>query len=220
MAEDRFEQNVAAAASGRETDELRLPLLAERVQVEKRLVDIGYVEIRKRVVTEQVMIPVELRREEIEIRRVDAEEGVVTADEPRGAFVGSTLRIPVLRERAVVQKSVVVTGEVVVDRTQVFEFVDIAESVRTERVQVDENYRRDRAAFENHFRNRAAEGTRTFDRAEPNYRLGYEAGYDERYRGREFDDVEPELRRSHAGGDSWEQLREEIREGWNRARGR
>ena len=220
MAEDQFERNETAAASSRDKEEIRIPLVAESVQVEKRLVDIGYVEIRKRVVTEQVMIPVELRREEIEIRRVDAEEGVETVDDPQGAFVGSTLRIPVLRERAVVQKAVVVIGEVVIDRTQVFELVDITESVRKERVQVDENYRRDRAALEEHFRNRAAGSTRTFDRAEPNYRLGYEAGYDERYRGREFEDVEPELRRSHTGADSWEHLREEIREGWTRARSR
>jgi len=139
MAEDRLQQNVAATAFSRDEEAIRLPLVAEQVEVEKRLVDVGYVEIRKRVVTEQVMIPVELRREEIEIRRVDAEEGVVSVDDAPGAFVGSTLRIPVLRERAVVQKAVVVTGEVVIDRTQVFEFVDVVESVRRERVTVEED---------------------------------------------------------------------------------
>jgi hypothetical protein len=62
--------------------------------------------------------------------------------------------------------------------------------------------------------------TRTFADAEPHYRRGYEAAHDERYAGRDFADVEPELRRSHTGGESWEHLREEIREGFDRGRRR
>ncbi len=138
MAEDQTERNVAATPTSPDEEGLRIPLVAERVQVEKRLVDFGYVEIRKTVITEQVMVPVELRREEIEIRRIDAEEGVLSVADAPGAFVGSTLRIPVLRERAVVQKEVVVISEVVVDRAQVFELVDVDETVRRERIMVDE----------------------------------------------------------------------------------
>ncbi len=139
MAEDHLERSVADTASSRDEERLRLPLVAENVQVEKRLVDVGYVEIRRRVITEQVMVPVELRREEIEVRRVESEDGVVSVDDAPGAFVGSTLRIPVLRERAVVQKAVVVTGEVVINRNQVFEYVDVVESVRRERITVNED---------------------------------------------------------------------------------
>lgn len=139
MAEDQLERHVADTTFSPDEERLRLPLVAENVQVEKRLVDVGYVEIRRRVITEQVMVPVELRREEIEVRRVDAEDELVSVDDAPGAFVGSTLRIPVLRERAVIQKAVVVTGEVVIDRTQVFEFVDIVESVRRERITVEDD---------------------------------------------------------------------------------
>ena len=89
---------------------------------------------------------------------------------------------------------------------------------------VDENYQRDRSGFEEHFGKRksglgAKADTRTFADAEPNYRRGYEAAHDERYAGRDFADVEPELRRAHTGGESWEHLREEIREGFDRGRG-
>ena len=61
------------------------------------------------------------------------------------------------------------------------------------------------------------------------YQYGYDAGRSERYRGREFEEVEAQLRgeyeerhREGRGGIAglWERLREEIREGWNRARGR
>ena len=58
--------------------------------------------------------------------------------------------------------------------------------------------------------------------------FGYEAGRSDRYRGRAFEEAEPELRgeyerRERAAGRGigglWERLREEIRAGWNRARG-
>ena len=100
----------------------------------------------------------------------------------------------------------------------------ISDTVRKERVDVDENYQRDRSRFEEHFGKRksglgANADTRTFADAEPHYRRGYEAAHDERYAGRDFADVEPELRRAHTGGESWEHLREEIREGFDRGRG-
>jgi hypothetical protein len=113
---------------------------------------------------------------------------------------------------------------VVIDRDVETERQVISDTVRREQVDVDESWSRDRTAFEEHFGKRrtglgTAADTRTFADAEPNYRRGYEAAYDERYAGRSFEDVEPDLRRSHTGGESWEHLREEIREGFNRGRG-
>ena len=98
--------------------DLRLPVIEEQAHVEKRLVDRGYIEIRKTVVTEQVMIPVELRREVIEVRRVDAQEVREPIDDAPGApapFEPDVIRIPVLRETAVIQKDVVVTSEIIVE---------------------------------------------------------------------------------------------------------
>jgi hypothetical protein len=101
--------------------------------------------------------------------------------------------------------------------------------------EADADYDRHRPAFQQHYAARqadspgGAQASRTWEEAEPNYRYGYAAGRQERYQGREFDDIEADLRaeyeeRSRAAGrdvgDSWQQLREEIREGWNRARGR
>ena len=88
-------------------------------------------------------------------------------------------------------------------------------------------YRQVNAGFRQHFEGRrgdltgTAVDTRTFEDAEPNYRRGFTAAHDERYRGRSFEEVEPDLRRQHhsTGDDNaWERLREEIREGFDRAR--
>jgi len=203
--------------------EIRVPVREERLEVGKRQGEMGSVDIRKDVTSEQVNVPVELRHEEVTVDRVDVPDRPVAAGEMANAFEEGTIRVPVRGEEAVARKETVVTGEVVVDREMQTERQTISDTVRKEHVNVDENYQRDRAAFEQHFgQRRGAMGTaadsRSFADAEPHYRRGYEAAYDDRYAGRDFADVEPDLRRSHTGGDSWEHLREEIREGFDRGR--
>ena len=213
------------SGAGDDPKQIRVPVREERLDVEKRQGGMGSVDIRKDVTTEQVNVPVELRHEEVTVDRVDVPNRPVAAGEMAGAFEEGTIRVPVRGEEAVARKEAIVTGEVVVDRDVVSERETISDTVRKEHVDVDENWRRDRAAFEKHFGSRraalgTAADTRTFADAEPHYRRGYEAAYDQRYAGRDFADVEPELRRSHTGGESWEHLREEIREGFDRGRSR
>jgi uncharacterized protein (TIGR02271 family) len=203
--------------------EIRVPVVEERLDVEKRQGQIGEVDIRKTVDTEQVNIPVELRHEEVNVDRRNVTDRPVAAGDLGNAFEEGTIRVPVRGEEAFATKEAVVTGEVVVNREVETERQTISDSVRKERVDVDENWNRDRSGFEKHFGTRrsgmgTAADTRTFADAEPNYRRGYEAAHDERYAGRDFSEVEPDLRRSHSDGDSWEHLREEIREGFDRGR--
>jgi uncharacterized protein (TIGR02271 family) len=208
-----------------DTGEIHVPVREERLEVEKRQGELGSVDVRKTVERERVDVPVELRHEEVTVDRVDVPDRPVAPGEMPNAFEEGTIRVPVRGEEAVAHKEAVVTGEVVIDRDVVTERQTISDTVRKERVDVDENYRHDRAAFEKHFGARRSgmgtgADTRTFADAEPNYRRGYDAAHDERYAGREFADVEPDLRRSHSGGESWEHLREEIREGFERGRRR
>jgi uncharacterized protein (TIGR02271 family) len=207
--------------------EIRVPVREERLDVEKRQGEMGSVDIRKDVTTEQVNVPVELRHEEVTVNRVDVPNRPVSVGDAPDAFQEGTIRVPVRGEEAVARKEAVVTGEVVVDRDVVAERETVSDTVRKEHMDVDENYRRQREGFRQHFEGRrgdltgTAVDTRTFDDAEPNYRRGFTAAHDERYRGRSFEDVEPDLRRQHRStgdGDAWERLREEIREGFDRAR--
>jgi len=204
-----------------DSGEVRVPIREERIGVEKRQTDMGAVEIHKEVETEQVNVPVELRHEEVTVNRVDVKDRPIAAGEMGTAFEEDTIRVPVRGEEAVTRKEAFVTGEVVVNREVQTDRQTVSDTVRKERVNVDENYKRDRGAFEKHFQGRRSElgnraDTRTFADAEPHYRLGYEAAYDDRYAGRNFEDVEPDLRRAHTGGDSWEELREEVRQGFDR----
>jgi len=204
--------------------EIRVPVVEERLDVQKRQGQMGEVDIRKTVETEQVNVPVELRHEEVTVDRVDVKDRPVAAGDLTNAFEEGTIRVPVRGEEAFTTKEAVVTGEVVVNREVETERQTISDTIRKERVDVDENWKRDRSGFQEHFGKQrtgmgTATDTRTFADAEPNYRHGYNAAYDERYSGRDFTDVEPDLRRSHTGGsDSWEHLREEIREGFEGGR--
>jgi uncharacterized protein (TIGR02271 family) len=216
-----------AGAMGEE--DIRVPVMEERISVDKRQAERGSVDIKKDVVTEQVNVPVELRREEVSVNRVDVPDRRVGAGEIGDAFEEGTIRVPIRGEEAVARKETFVTGEVVIDRDVVTERETISDTIRKERVDVDENYERNREGFRQHFEGRRAgltgstADTRTFEDAETNYRTGYTAANDKRFAGRKFEDAEPEIRRSHGSmgsGDSWEHLREEIREGWERARRR
>jgi uncharacterized protein (TIGR02271 family) len=217
-----FAQDAAVATEG----EIRVPVVEERLQVGKQAVELGEVEVRKTVETEQVNVPVELAREEVHVERVDVADRPVAAGEMADAFKEGTIRVPVRGEEAVVAKQAVITGEVVIDRYRTVEQQTVSDTVRKERVEVDENYVRSRDTFREHYAaGRGKSGKPPFDEAEGTYRTGFLAGSDERYRHKTFDDAEPELRREweasgSRGGAGWDQLRAEIREGWNRARGR
>ena len=207
--------------------EIRVPVAEERLEVSKREAELGEVEVRKTVVQEQVSVPVELAHEEVHVQERDIADRPVQAGDQ--VFQEGVIRVPVRGEEAVVQKEAVVTGEVVIDRERLVERQNITDTVRRERVEVEEAYNQHRNNFQQHFTQRQGQvqgSSRTFEQAEPNYRTGFTSAHDERYQGREFDEIEPDLRSDYerrqggSGGDSWQHLREEIREGWNRARSR
>ena len=214
--------NSAGAAQVRQGEgAFRVPEVEERLNVEKRQAELGQVEVRKTVTEEQQTVPVDLMREEVHVEERDIKARPATEADLQSAFKEDTIRVPVRGEEAVVTKEAVVTGEVVLNKERTTERQNVTDTVRRTHVDVDENYTKARSGFEQHFKQaRGATGAARFADAEPNYRRGFEAAHDERYAGKRFEDVEPELQRTHqsAGGDAWERLREEVREGFQRAR--
>jgi uncharacterized protein (TIGR02271 family) len=212
--------------------EIRVPLVEERLQVGTRAIELGDVEIRKVVESEPVSVPIEVRRDRIDVRQVDVEERPIRMDERMDAFTEAPIRVPVRGEEVIVTKEAVVTAEVEVGRTHVSERQTVTETVRHVSVDVAASYDKARPDLREHFdrlqaRLREAGGptfrARDFADAEPNYRAGFEAHGDPRNAGRSFADVEPELRRQHdAGGTddpaTWKSRREEFQAGWEHGR--
>jgi uncharacterized protein (TIGR02271 family) len=113
-----------------------VPLSEEKVKVGKRAVGAGEVKLHKKVSTEQVNVPVELKREDVVIERVPAHEMEPGAKE---LFQEERIEVPLSREEPVVEKKTHVTGGVRVRKTEGIELETVHESVRREDVDIDES---------------------------------------------------------------------------------
>jgi hypothetical protein len=78
--------------------------------------------------------------------------------------------------------------------------------------------------WRDNYRNRpyATSGQRDYSYYEPGYRYGYEAA--NRYRDRDWSDVESDLSRGwnsyeHRGTSTWEQMKDAVRDAWDRMTG-
>ena len=117
-----------------ETDRNLVQLVAEELHVDKELRQIGEVEISKRVVSEQVQVPVTLEREEIIIHRRDVSgsgtAGTIGADQ--------TIVVPISEEFANVTKTAHVTGEVEIEKRVTSEQKTVSDTVRREELDVNQ----------------------------------------------------------------------------------
>ena len=206
----------AVAAEG----DVRVQVHEERLEVDTRERQTGEVRVNKTVVSEQQTVPVELMREEVHVEQVDVADRPATEADLRGAFQEGTIRVPVRGEEAVAHKETVVTGEVVIDKTRTTETEQVTDTVRREHIEVDEDYDRARAAYQERLTTRP--GAPTPEEAEPHFRTGYTAARDERHAGKTFEEVEPELRQASGAADesAWERIKREVREGFTGARER
>jgi uncharacterized protein (TIGR02271 family) len=116
-------------------DEMRMTLSEERLDVGKRDVQAGEVDIHKRVDTEHVHRDVELRREDVDIERRPIREGMYAGSEPQ--ISEDEIRIPLHAEEAVVEKRVVPQEELVVKKREVTEHQDVDATLRRERAEID-----------------------------------------------------------------------------------
>ncbi len=126
----------ARAADRAERSEVtRIPLVEERLEVDKREFEAGRVRLRKVVKTEMVHLPVELRREEIIVEKVEAGEG---ESAPAGEAQlseyqqGEEIVIPLVKEEVVVQKATKVFSEVHIHKVSRTETETIRETLRHE----------------------------------------------------------------------------------------
>ena len=73
------------------------------------------------------------------------------------------------------------------------------------------------------YRNRPYGASGDYERYRPGYRFGFDSA--SQYRGRNWDDVEPELQKKwstyeHRGESTWEQIKDAVRDAWNRVTGK
>ena len=115
-----------------------LPVAEERLSVQKETREIGEVLLRRSVTEERQTVPVEVSRETLRVTRRDVPGRVALPAEAQHAFTGGLTRIPVFAEETEHVKRPFVTGEVVVHRRPVIEERTVSETVRREKVEVEQ----------------------------------------------------------------------------------
>ena len=118
-----------------------IPVVAEQLEVGKKVIETGRVNVSKDVNQINEVVDVPLVHEELDVQRVAVNQ-IVTAPPPPVRYEGDTMIIPILREVAVVEKRLMLVEELRVTKRQIqtvhHEQVALRqESVNVERI--DEN---------------------------------------------------------------------------------
>jgi uncharacterized protein (TIGR02271 family) len=136
LSESTTPRSGAAEATGAtSTEAARIPLVEEALTAEKRVHEVGEVQIHKEVVVEEKQITVPVMHEVVRVETVPATGA--TTPTAAGAFREETVRIPVREEEVEISKHPVVREEVRVTKEvrEVPETIDT--TVRRERTSVE-----------------------------------------------------------------------------------
>ncbi|MGI8510061.1 MAG: DUF2382 domain-containing protein [Gemmatimonadaceae bacterium] len=127
----------------KEANEARVTRSEEELEIGKRQVQGGEVDVHKSVETEHVSQPVTLRREEVTIERrpIRADQA---GDNSASINGDDEIRIPLTEEEAVVQKRAVVKEELVIKKHAVSEDKTVEADLRKEKIDVDRSKERGR----------------------------------------------------------------------------
>jgi uncharacterized protein (TIGR02271 family) len=186
---------------------------------------------------DRVSEDVTLRDEHAVVERRPADRPATAAD--FAAFKEGTIEVRETVEEPVVAKKARVVEEVVVSK-QVSERTEtVRDSVRHGEVDVEQlggrrseqgtgTARTDRlddfdARYRQHWQTNYATAGGTYEEYAPAYQYGSTLGRDDRYRNRQWDEIELDARRDWEGrnaGGTWERFKAAVRHGWENVTGR
>ena len=112
-----------------------IPLVEERLSVTKRQVESGRVRVHVSVEERDETVTEELSRDEVQVEHVP--KNVRVSEIPSVRLEGTTTIIPVVEERLVVEKALVLVEEVHIRRLTTSETVEIPVKVRSERARIE-----------------------------------------------------------------------------------
>jgi uncharacterized protein (TIGR02271 family) len=108
------DQEGASPDTERVASEMILPLIAEELEISKRLKEAGRLRISKRVNSTHSVVDEPLRNEHYDVKRVPVNKTLDRPVEPRQE--GETLILPILEEVLVVEKRLVLVEELHITR--------------------------------------------------------------------------------------------------------
>ncbi|MBV9443234.1 MAG: DUF2382 domain-containing protein [Acidobacteriaceae bacterium] len=202
-----------------------IPVVNEELKVGKRSILRGGVRIYARTVEQPVEEKLRLQEERVRVDRQKVDRPVTQADLRAGAE--QVIEVKEYAEEPVVTKQARVVEEVRVGKERTEREQTIRDTVRHTEVGVenlgsssdtnlDADFRRD-------FESRYGASGADYNTYGPAYNYGYQMASDPRYQGRNFDDVEQDLRGDYGRrypNSAWEKMKDSIRYGWNKVTGK
>ncbi len=206
-------------------EEERVPVIEEEVRVGKRDVERGGVRVSTHVTETPVDETVNLREEHVNVERRPVDRPVSKGDVDK--LRDQTIEVRESAEEAVVDKQAHVVEEVVVSKDTETHQEHINETVRRTDVDVENiggpEWNRFSDEFRTHYKSNFAKGGQDFSYYEPAYRYGYTLAARPEYRGRTWNQIEPDARRrwetDYREQGPWENFKDAVRHAWNRATG-
>jgi len=223
-------QQPAWAQNQNRQGETVVPVMEEKLQVEKREAPKGGVRVYTHVTEQPVQQQVTLRDEHVNVDRRPADRPLNPGEVV--AFKDQTIEVAERSEQPVVSKQARVVEEVVVgkqatERTETVQDtvrrtdVDVQPIAGSEHTSRTRNYDTFESDFRNDYQTRYANLGGSFDQYQPAYRYGYDMYNLPNYRGRDWATIEPEVRRDWESRqpNTWDRFKNSIRYAWERASG-
>ena len=136
--EDQATQPVPTMQGERIDDgSIVVPLVDERLEVQKQWVQSGEVVVRKSTQTSQQTIPVELQHEEVQIDRVPVNRPLAYGEQTQPWWDGEVMVVPVVEEEIVVSKRLVLREEVRISKRKVSRQETVSDTIRSQQVDID-----------------------------------------------------------------------------------
>lgn len=132
--EEKLLQNMQSSLDA-EQDEKIIPVIEEKVKVDKKIVEKGKVHVSKQVHEEEVTVDEPFIYEEVDVKRVAM--NISLDKKPEVRYEGDTMIIPVVKEEVVVQKRLVLVEELHITKRKVEEHHPQQVTLRKEDVRVE-----------------------------------------------------------------------------------
>ena len=212
----------------RDTSTAAIPVVQEQLKVGKREVQRGGVRVFSRVVETPVNESIGLREEHVNVQRRAVDEPISTADS--SAFKEQSIEMRETAEEAVVEKSARVVEEVTINKEVTQREQQINDTVRHTEVEIEQlgggsarsSMMSDDDYYRNHFTSNYGSTGDSYDDYAPAYSYGSEMARNQKYSGRQWDDVETDLssdwstRAGNKAGSTWAKMKNAVKHGWDR----
>jgi uncharacterized protein (TIGR02271 family) len=206
-----------AQTTGTNVESQAIPIVEEQLQVGKRVVQHGGVRVHQRVTEKPVQESVRLRKERVTVERHLVDQPVSPAE--MAALKEGTIEVRETVEEPVVAKTARVVEEVVVTKEVGERTEQINDTVRRTDVQVEQLGTQDDTAFRSHWQTSYGQTGGRYEDYAPAYQYGSTLSSDERYRGRRWEEVEPQVHaewEAQHAGTPWEKAKDAVRTGWEK----